>query len=79
MGRKETSVTAASIIAKKIELKNARELTEEQFNQLRNEKHEFFSQGKEKTGKEKYNLLWKTYNILLSGRNFAKVQLYIPH
>ena len=38
LGRKETSVTAAGIIAKSFKLKHARELMEEQFSQFGEEK-----------------------------------------
>ena len=44
-------------------------LTEEQFSHLGEDNYVSVSQGKRKFGKEKYTLLWKIYNILLSGKN----------
>ena len=52
MGRKETSVTAARIIDRSIELNHARELREEQFIQLAEEKSACVSKGKRKIGKK---------------------------
>ena len=72
MGRKETSVTGASIIAKSFELKHARVLTEEQFGQLGEEKYTSVSQGKQKIRKDKYTSLRKTYNLISSGGNFPR-------
>ena len=72
LGRKETSVTAAIIIAKSFKLKHARILMEEHFILLVEEKSAYVSQGKQKTGKSKYTSLRKVYGIISSGGIFPK-------
>ena len=72
LGRKETLVTAARIIAKSCELKHARAFMEENFNKLGEHKYASIIQGKQKNGKEKYILLRKTYDIISSGGNLTK-------
>ena len=61
-----------SIIYKSFKLKHVRELVEEQFSQLGEEKSAQVSQGKRKIGENKYTSLRKTYGILSSGRIFPK-------
>ena len=60
-------VTAASIIAKLFEFNHARELMEEQFSQVVEEKSAYVSQGKQEIGRKKYTSLRKIYNILIYG------------
>ena len=72
MGEKETSVTAAIIVAKSLEFNNVRELMEETFSQLVEDKSAYISQGKRKIGRNKYTSLRKTYDLLSS-------QLYHSH
>ena len=67
MGRKETLVTAASIISKSFEFNHALELTEEQFSQLVEDKYSYVSQGTQKIERKKYTFLRNTYDVLLSG------------
>ena len=50
LGKKEILVTAASIIAESFEFNRARELMEEQFSLLGEDKYAYVSQGKRKLG-----------------------------
>ena len=58
-GRKETSFTAVSIIAKSFELNHSRELMEEHFCKLVEEKSAYVSQGRQKIGRKKYTSVRK--------------------
>ena len=54
LGKKKTLVTAASIIYKPFALNHARELTEEHFIQLVEDKSAYVSEGKRKIGRKQY-------------------------
>ena len=73
LGRKETSITAASIISKSFDLKHACALTEEKFSHLAEDESASMSQGKQKIGKDRYTLLRKIYDIISSGGNVPKL------
>ena len=75
-GRKETLFTATSIIDKSFQFDNDRELIEEQFSQLVEDKSAYVSQGKRKIGRNKYSSLRKTYNVLSSGGIISKTIIY---
>ena len=71
-GRRDTLVTAASIIAALFKPKDTYEFLEEQYSKLGENIAASVSKGKRKMGKEYFDSLRNTYKVLSFGGSFTK-------